>query len=181
MQAQNSHEMGAPKKPKSNYGDSNDAKQQRRGERYREEYRANHDGDPSARRGGPHAHGRHQAGASDAPQKAGHSFSPQQNSLNLESEASEERKSKRTVKSLPTGAQLARIVNRLQILKEKPDLPDRMEGTQLLDFPDQTIALLLHLKKFAELLLAWGFNAQAIQICKVISRTVHLLDRGKHL
>ena len=52
---------------------------------------------------------------------------------------------------------------------------------QLLDFPDQTITLLLHLKKFAELLLAWGLNAQAIQICKVISRTVHLLERGEQL
>lgn len=58
-------------------------------------------------------------------------------------------------------------------------MSERIDGLQLLDFPDQTASLLLHLKKFAELLLAWGFNAQAIQICKVISRTVHLLERGK--
>ena len=42
--------------------------------------------------------------------------------------------------------------------------------------PHQSLALLMHLKKFSELLVAWGQSSKAIQVSKIISRAYALYE-----
>lgn len=42
--------------------------------------------------------------------------------------------------------------------------------------PQQSLALLMHLKKFSEMLVAWGQSSKAIQISKIISRSYALYE-----
>jgi len=42
--------------------------------------------------------------------------------------------------------------------------------------PQQSLALLMYLKKFSEMLVAWGQSSKAIQISKIISRSYALYE-----
>ena len=44
------------------------------------------------------------------------------------------------------------------------------------DKPHQSLALLMHLKKFSEMLFAWGQSSKAILISKIISKSYTLFE-----
>jgi hypothetical protein len=46
----------------------------------------------------------------------------------------------------------------------------------IFDKPQQCLTLLMHLKKFSELLVSWGQGTKAIQISKIISRAYSLFE-----